>query len=70
MVSQDVLEELIDKAKVLGAQVNVNFDLDALHFEGRDIIKEVQVRGVAGIGPNWMPALTAAERLRAAFGGG
>ncbi len=69
MVSNVELIALIEKAKALGAQVNVIHSLDAAYFEGRDdIIQEVQVHGMAGIGPNWMPALTAAERLRAAFG--
>jgi len=67
MVSSNSLAALIDQAQALGAQVDVHLDTDALYFEGREVITEVRIEGLAGIGPYWMPALTAAERLREAL---
>lgn len=67
MVSSDELAALIDQAKARGTQVDIHLDIDALYFEGREVITEVRIEGLAGIGLHWMPALTAAERLRAAL---
>ncbi|AMV02098.1 hypothetical protein [Xanthomonas citri] len=67
MVSSNALSALIDQAQARGAQVDIHLDTDALYFEGREVITEVRIEGLAGIGLHWMPAITAAERIRIAL---
>jgi len=65
MTDTQEIRALIDKAAQAGARVRVEFDSEAMINEGRLIIDTVQVSGLAGVGPNPMPAVSAAERLRA-----
>ena len=65
------LFELIDKARLGGANVSYAMDIGALMREGRDIIESVQVHsGIPGIGPHSMSPLIAAEQIREAIASG
>jgi hypothetical protein len=59
MVSNKELEALIDRARERGAIIRTK------RTTSESPIDAVQVRkGIPGCGPHWMPALSAAERLR------
>ncbi len=61
MVSDTELRELIARAQKLGAIIETTEKEDT---EGRWLIESVAVVNVSGIGPNPMPPILAAERLR------
>lgn len=65
MTDQKELRYWITLAKEAGAVVTVEIDQTALESEGREIIRQVAVLGLDGVGPNPMTAIGAAERLRA-----
>lgn len=65
MTDQKELRYLITLARESGAVVTVEMDAAALEGEGREIIRQVQVLGLKGIGPHPMEPIGAAERLRA-----
>lgn len=67
MTDEKELRELVEAARARGAEVFVRHDEDALRTEGRELIDEVKVLGVPGIGPFPMSALAAAEALREAL---
>lgn len=60
------LDELITRARTLGAAVTVEYDADILAKEGRRIHQTIQVSGLAGVGPYPMSPISAAETLRRA----
>lgn len=64
MTNTNELNSLIAAARAKGANIEVQHDMDALFDEGREVVDAVRVSGAKGIGPEWMPAITAAERLR------
>jgi hypothetical protein len=64
MTSEKELRELVEKARCMGALVEVAHDAHATATEGRQVIDMVRVVGVKGIGPFPMPAIAAAEALR------
>ncbi len=66
MISNEELIALIVKARAAGATVETQVDLELMLDEGRQVVEAVRVEGVKGIGPNWMSAITAGERLRSA----
>ena len=67
MTDNKELIELIRKIKVIGGNVTVTYDNEALQNEGRQIIDTVQISGVKGIGPYPMSAIGAAESMRRAL---
>ncbi|MBB4861501.1 hypothetical protein HNP46_000312 [Pseudomonas nitritireducens] len=64
MTSSEELQALIGRAQALGAKVYCQYDMDTLRSEGRYIVTSIQVTGLPGCGPNPMPPIAAAERLR------
>lgn len=63
MISTNELNSLIAAARAKGAAIEVQNDFEAM-LEGRLVVDAVRVSGAKGIGPEWMPAIAAAERLR------
>lgn len=64
MTTQKEIIDLIEKARSLGATVNVTYSEKAKLEEGRDIIQTVQISGLRGCGPHPMAPIAAAEILR------
>lgn len=64
MTSNGELNDLISKARAVGANVETQLDVDALLEEGREVIAAVRIEGLKGVGPCWMSAIAAAERIR------
>ena len=67
MTSQKELRDLIARAEAKGAVVTVQIDELELSAEGREIITQVHVLGIKGVGPHPMSPISAAERLREAL---
>jgi hypothetical protein len=67
MTDQKEIRSLIARAEAKGAVVTVKIDQSALETEGREIIEEVQVVGLKGVGRYPMSLISAAERLREAL---
>lgn len=66
MTDTQELDDLVSRARYLGATVAVTYDADAMMLEGRRIYETIQVSGLPGVGPFPMSPISAAETLRAA----
>lgn len=64
MTSTEELANLIEKARTMGAVVQVTYDEALRAAEGRVVIETILVSGLKGCGVHPMSAIGAAERLR------
>ena len=65
--SDETKARRMTRAEAKGAVVTVQIDELELAAEGREIITQVHVLGIKGVGPHPMSPISAAERLREAL---